>query len=153
MGLHTEHIKLPSVPRYGAQSLKPWDTVCCRTSLFTTKYVTFHVTVPTCAYPRERGSNIASLTIPFIPRGRSTPGSRRGADEERAGKKPRVHSRDSETAESARRMTHRHSPARKKRATRFDTHNKYVTPVRRMQASAKHTWRARGNAGCVSIIP
>lgn len=117
-----------------------------QTSLFTTKYVTFHVTV---RVPIRRGSNIASLTTPSIPCGRSMPGSRHAASHEtrNAGKSlPRVHSRDFETAESVRRMTHRHSPACKKRATRFDTHNKYVTLV---QASAKHTSRARGRTpGC-----
>lgn len=115
-----------------------------QTSLFTTKYVTFHVTV---CVPIRRGSNIASLTTPSIPCGRSMPGSRHAAshEAENAGKSlPRVHSRDSETAESVRRMTHRHSPARKKRTTRFDTHNKYVTLVHRSKRPAKHTSRARG---------
>lgn len=123
-----------------------------QTSLFTTKYVTFHVTV---RVPTRRDSNIASLTTPSIPCGRSTPGT--PADGGCEGKSsPRVHSRDSETAESVRRMTHQHSSARKKRTMCFDAHNmyiySYVTLVRRskrLQRSAKHTSRARERTrGC-----
>ena len=98
-----------------------------QTSLFTTKYVTFHVTV---CVPTRRGSNIASLTTPSIRCGRSTPGTpahRQPADGGCEGKSsPHVHSRDSETAESVRRMTHQHSSACKKRAMYFDTHNMYI---------------------------
>jgi len=50
-----------------------------QTSLFTTKYVTFHVIV---RVPTPRDSNFASLTTPSIPCGRSMPGSRHAASHE-----------------------------------------------------------------------